>query len=142
MKSQQAKKPFLIQYQNLLIFHRTPLFHFIKSLSTIQFHMYLLKIVKPNESCKNSIIFERNALSTTKKKTFKKKRKQSYTSKDKCPNFTNFFRTSKSSNSNLSNGKQRKLSPFMRLLRKEQGKYLQNIYKINYLLKIMLHISS
>ena len=77
-----------------------------------------------------------------KKKTFKKKRKQSYTSKDKCPNFTNFFRTSKSSNSNLSNGKKRKLSPFMRLLRKEQQKYLQNIYKINYLLKIMLYISS
>ena len=39
IKSQQAKKTFLIQYQKLLIFLRIPLFHFIKSLSTIQFHM-------------------------------------------------------------------------------------------------------
>ena len=40
IKSQQAKKPFVIQYQKLLIFFRTPLFHFIKSFSIIQFHVY------------------------------------------------------------------------------------------------------
>ena len=37
------------------------------------------------------------------KKAFKKKRKQYYTSKDKCPNFTNFFRRPKINNSVLSN---------------------------------------
>ena len=42
-----------------------------------------------------------------KKKAFKKKRKSYYTSKDKCPNFTRFFRTPKSDYSNLSNEKQR-----------------------------------
>ena len=42
-----------------------------------------------------------------KKKAFKKKRKQYYTSKYKCPNFTNFFRTPKINNSNLSNEKKR-----------------------------------
>ena len=41
------------------------------------------------------------------KKTFKKKKKKYYTSKDKCPNFTNFFRTSKINNSNLPNEKQK-----------------------------------
>ena len=41
------------------------------------------------------------------KKTFKKKRKWYYTSKDKCPNFTNFFRTPKINNSKSSNEKQR-----------------------------------
>ena len=40
-------------------------------------------------------------------KNFKKKRKKYFTSKDKCPNFTNFFRTPKSNSSDLSNGKQR-----------------------------------
>ena len=39
--------------------------------------------------------------------TFKKKRKLYYTSKDKWPNFRNFFRTPKINNSNLSNEKQR-----------------------------------
>ena len=38
-----------------------------------------------------------------KKKEFKKKRKWYYTSKDKCPNFLNFFRMLKINNSNLSN---------------------------------------
>ena len=38
-KSQQAERPFVIQYQKLLIFFRIPLFYFIKSLSTIQFHV-------------------------------------------------------------------------------------------------------
>ena len=48
-----------------------------------------------------------NAISITKK-AFKKKRKSYYTSKDKCPNFTNFFRRPKINNSNLSNEKQKK----------------------------------
>ena len=51
---------------------------------------------------------ERNAISTTKK-AFKKKRKKYYTSNDKCPNFTNFFRMPKINNSNLSNEKQKEL---------------------------------
>ena len=38
IKSQQVKKPFVIQYQKLLIFLTITLFHFIDSLSTIQFH--------------------------------------------------------------------------------------------------------
>ena len=42
----------------------------------------------------------------SQKKAFKKKRKY-YTSKDKCPNFTNVLRTAKINNSNLSNEKQR-----------------------------------
>ena len=42
------------------------------------------------------------------KKAFKKKIK-SYTGKDKCPSFTNFFRMSKINNSNLSNEKQKEL---------------------------------
>ena len=40
IKDEQAKKqPFVIQYKKLLIFLRIPLFHFIKSLSTVQFHV-------------------------------------------------------------------------------------------------------
>ena len=35
------------------------------------------------------------------KKAFKKKTKKYYTSKGKCPNFTNFFRTPNINNSNL-----------------------------------------
>ena len=42
------------------------------------------------------------------KKAFKKKRKQYCTSKDKCLNFTNPFRTPKINNSNLSNEKQKR----------------------------------
>ena len=42
------------------------------------------------------------------KKAFKKKIKY-YTSKDKCPNFTNFFRMPKINNSNLLNEKQKEL---------------------------------
>ena len=39
--SQQAgKKTFVIQYQKVLIFLRIALFHFTKSLSTIQFPVY------------------------------------------------------------------------------------------------------
>ena len=43
------------------------------------------------------------------KNVFKKKIKQYYTSKDKCPNFANFFRIPKINNSNLSNEKQKEL---------------------------------
>ena len=39
LKVNKQKKTFLIQYQKLLIFLKIPLFHFIESLSTIQFHM-------------------------------------------------------------------------------------------------------
>ena len=105
IKSQQAKKT---------ISHSVPKTFDFSQNSSVPFHQvtfyysisYVLLIDKPNESCKDSIKFERNALSTTKK-AFKKKTKKYYTSKDKYPNFTNFFRTSKSNNSNLSNGKQR-----------------------------------
>ena len=38
-----------------------------------------------------------------KKKAFKKKSKYYYTSKDKCPNFKNFFKMPKIKNLNLSN---------------------------------------
>ena len=41
-------------------------------------------------------------------KAFKKKKKY-YTSKNKCPNFANFFRMPKINNSNLSNEKQKEL---------------------------------
>ena len=44
----------------------------------------------------------------TPKKAFKKTIKY-YTSKNKCPNFTNFFRRPKTSNLNLSNKKQKEL---------------------------------
>ena len=105
IKSQQAKKT---------ISHSVPKTFDFSQNSSGPFHQvtfyysisYVLLIDKRNESCKNSIKFERNALSTTKK-AFKKKRKEYYTRKDKYPNFTNFFRTSKSNNSNLLNGKQR-----------------------------------
>ena len=39
IKSQQVKKLFVIQCQKLLIFPRLPLFFFMKSLLTIQFHV-------------------------------------------------------------------------------------------------------
>ena len=39
IKIQQVKKPFATQYQKLLILLRIPLFHFINSLLTIQFHV-------------------------------------------------------------------------------------------------------
>ena len=105
IKSQQAKKSishsvpktFDFSQNSSVPFHRVTLYHSIS---------YELLIDKPNQSHKNSIKFERNALSTIKK-AFKKERKKYYTSKDKCPNFTNFFRTPKSNNSNLSNGKQK-----------------------------------
>ena len=62
------------------------------------------------KAAKNSKEFNRNVMPTTKKKAFKKKRKSYYTSKDKCHNFTNFFRRPKIDNSNLSNEKASKAS--------------------------------
>ena len=56
------------------------------------------------------------------KKVFKKKRKQYYTSKDKCPNFTNFFRMPKINNSNLSNEKQKELKMKLGQLQEEISK--------------------
>ena len=56
------------------------------------------------------------------KKAFKKKRKQYYTSKDKCPNFTNFFRMPKINNSNLSNEKQKELKMKLGQLQEEISK--------------------
>ena len=55
------------------------------------------------------------------KKAFKKKTKY-YTSKDKCPNFTNFFRMPKINNSNLSNEKQKELKMKLGQLQEETSK--------------------
>ena len=57
----------------------------------------------------------------TPKKTFKKKIKYN-TSKDKRPNFTNFFRMPKISNSNLSNEKQKELKMKLGQLQEEISK--------------------
>ena len=54
-------------------------------------------------------------------KAFKKKTKY-YTSKYKCPNFTNFFRMHKINNSNLSNEKQKELKMKLGLLQVEISK--------------------
>ena len=80
----------------------------------------VLLIVKPNKSCKNSKTFARNTLST-KKKAFKNKIKYD-TSKDECPNFTNFFRMPKISNSKLSNEKQKELKMKLGQLQEEISK--------------------
>ena len=63
LKVNKHKKIFLIQYQKLLIILRIPLFRFTFYHSI----PYMLLVDKPNESCKNSIKFERNTLSATKK---------------------------------------------------------------------------
>ena len=55
------------------------------------------------------------------KKAFKDKIKY-YTSKDKCPNFTNFFRIPKINNSNLSNEKQKELKMKLGQLQEEMSK--------------------
>ena len=55
------------------------------------------------------------------KKAFKDKIKY-YTSKDKCPNFTNFFRIPKINNSNLSNEKQKELKMKLGQLQEEISK--------------------
>ena len=76
------------------------------------------------------------------KKAFKKIIKY-YTSKDKCPNFTNFFRMSKINNSNLLNEKQKELKMKLGQLQGEIskvsfGRSSKNIYNLP---KIMLHIT-
>ena len=58
------------------------------------------------KAAKTQKTLERNTLST--KKAFKKKIKY-YTSKDKCPNSTNFLRMPEINNSNSSNDKQKEL---------------------------------
>ena len=101
-KSQKAKKPFVIHYQRAFDFFQN---------SSVPFHQVIfdhsiscvLLIDKPNESYKNSRTFQRNTLFP--KKAFKIKIKY-YTSKDRCPNFTNFFRMPQINNSNISNERQ------------------------------------
>ena len=81
-----------VNKQKKTISHSVPKTFDFSQNSSVPFHQvtfyysisYVLLIDKPNESCKNSIKFEGNALSTTKK-AFKKKRKKYYTSKDKYP---------------------------------------------------------
>ena len=51
-----------------------------------------------------------------------KKKRKYFTSKDKCPNFTNFFRTPNINNSNVSNEKQKELKMKLWRLHKEISK--------------------
>ena len=71
------------------------------------------------KAAKTQKTLERNTLST--KKAFKNKIKY-YISKDKCPNFTNFFRMPKINNSNLSNKKQKELKIKLGQLQEEISK--------------------
>ena len=74
IKSQQIKKN---------ICHSVPKSFDFSQNSSVSFHRVTfdlsiscaLLIDKPKESCKSSKIFKRNAISTTKKKAFKKKSK-------------------------------------------------------------------
>ena len=126
LKVNKQKNPFVIQYQKLDFFQN----------SSVPFHRatfgYSISCVvlrdRPNESCQNSKKFGRNAISTTKKVLFflKKKGKQYYTSKGKCPNFTNFFRTPETN--------QRKIYP-------SWGLFWCSSKNIFNLLSIMLHIT-
>ena len=118
LKVKKQKKPFIIHYQRAFDFFQNSsvLFHqviFDHSISCV------LLIDEPNESYKNSKTFQRNTL--FKKKAFKNKIKY-YTSKDKCPNFTNFFRMPKINNSNLSNEKQKELKMKLGQLQEEISK--------------------
>ena len=123
IKSQQVNKnichsvPKTLDFSqnSSVLFHQVAFDHFI---------LCVLLIDKTNESCQNSTKFERNVISTAKKKkkAFKKKRKQYYTSKDKCPNFTNFFRMPKINNSNLLNEKQEQLKMKLGQLQEEISK--------------------
>ena len=54
-------------------------------------------------------------------KAFKKKKKY-YTSKNKCPNFANFFRMPKINNSDLSNEKQKELKMKLEQVQQEISK--------------------
>ena len=102
IKIKQAKKTISHSYQKLDFFQNSSVpFHqvtFDHSISCV------LLIDKPNESCKTRKHLKE--IPYPPEKAFKKKRKY-FTSKDKCPNFTNFFRAPKINNSNLSNEKQR-----------------------------------
>ena len=102
LKFNKQNKPFVIQYQKLDFLQNSSIpFHqvtFDHSISCV------LLIDKPNESCKTRKHLKE--IPYPPEKAFKKKRKY-FTSKDKCPNFTNFFRAPKINNSNLSNEKQR-----------------------------------
>ena len=80
IKSQQSKKKichFDFSYNSSVLFHQVT---FYRSVSCV------LLIDKPNESCKNSIQFERNALSTTIK-AFKKKIKKILHQQRQMPQF-------------------------------------------------------
>ena len=105
IKSQQVKKNICRSVPKLFDFSQNSSVPFDRVTFDHSISCVLL-IDKPNESCQNSKKFERNVLSN-KKKTFKKKQDWYYTSKDK--DFTNFFRTPKINNSDLSNEKQRTL---------------------------------
>ena len=99
-------------------FFGIPLFHFIKSFSTIQFHVCFLLInqikgAKTQKYLKEILIHQ--------KKAFKKNRK-CYFSKDKCPYSTNFSTMLKINNSNLSNEKQKELKMKLGQLQEEISK--------------------
>ena len=118
IKSQQAKKPFVI--------HLLLTFDFFQY-SSVPFDevifdhsiSYVLLINKLNESCKK--LKHLKEIPYPPKKAFKKKIKH-YTSKDKCSSFTNFFRMPKISNSNLSNEKQKELKMKFGQLQEEISK--------------------
>ena len=108
IKSQQVKeifchsvlKNFDFSQNSSFPFHWVTFYHSISC---------VLLVDKANKSCQNSKKKKkkkkRKKYHIHHKKTSKKKRKKYYTSKDKCPNFPNFFRRPKMINSNLSNEK-------------------------------------
>ena len=107
IKSQQAKNRFFIQYKKLNFSQNTSTpchqVTFDHSISCVPL------IDKPNEICKNSKTYERNALSTT---NFFKRQLQDEISKAFLPvsaDLSNDFE------SIILKTEQRKLSPFMRL---------------------------
>ena len=90
-----------IQYQKPLIFLRIYLpFHRV----TFDHSISCVLLIDKTKLPKLKKIKE---MPCPPQKKFKKKRKQYYTSKDKCRNFTKFFRRPKNYNSNISNEKQR-----------------------------------
>ena len=94
------------QAKEAAICHSVPKTFDFSQNSSVPFHQVtfyrsiscVLLIEKPGESCRNCMKF----YFIPHKKAFKNQRKKYYTSKDKCLNFTNFFRTPKSNNSELS----------------------------------------
>ena len=79
----------------------------------------MLLLDKPNKICKNYKKIEKKPTLSSKEKYEKNKAKLYYNSKDKCLNFTNFFRVPKINNSYLSNGKQKELKMKLVQLQKE-----------------------